>query len=153
MRWFFVPKGQEDSGQGFNPGPWETEHPWRRALVLVHIIFSTKNRSPFFAVDGSPIAGTRYLTGTTKIRAVWDDSSSRRDRRIQPRVSTLGDGTPVAPRPLRAQDREHSNMNILCIDNMAQSLALVLVHIIFLYQKSKSIFAVDGKSDRRHTLT
>jgi uncharacterized protein (TIGR02246 family) len=47
-----------------------------------------------------------HMIGTagngTKLRAVWDGSSSRRDTRIQPRGFNPGNGPPVATRPVRA---------------------------------------------------
>jgi REP element-mobilizing transposase RayT len=66
-----------------------------------------------------------------KITAVWDGSSSRRDRRTQPRVSTLGTEHPWRRAQSGRKIESVGNINVLCIDDMAQSLALVLVHIIF----------------------
>ncbi|HEY6840816.1 MAG TPA: transposase, partial [Chthoniobacterales bacterium] len=50
-------RGQEDSAQGFNPG---------NRLVLVHIIFSTKNRSPFLQSTEVRSQAHAYLAGTLR---------------------------------------------------------------------------------------
>jgi hypothetical protein len=79
-------------------------HPGLRGFV-----FSALHTAPRRACEHS--AG---LNGT-KIRSSWDGSSSRRDGRIQPRVSTPGNRAVVATRPKRAQGESDRNIHILCI--------------------------------------
>jgi hypothetical protein len=83
-------------------------------------------------------------TNGAKIRAVWDGSSSRRDRRIQPRVSTLGTDHPWRGALSGRKIESERNINLLCVTSMSQSPRPGLGPHHFLHRKSKSIFAVDG---------
>ena len=93
LGWFFVPKGQEDSAQGFNPG---NGHPWRGALKgrkiesdrNIHLLcfhnmsqslgpdlgphhFLHQKSKSIFGVDGSPIAGTRLSDRNLACFGLW----------------------------------------------------------------------------------
>jgi hypothetical protein len=88
-----------------------------------------------------------------KIGPVWDGSLSRRDKRIQPRVSTLGTG-PRDDAPCKGARCSVTITRISCvIMTWLNPSSLVLVHIIF-YTKNRSPFlqSTEVRSQAKSTI-
>src|ERR1700736_4102607 len=99
---------------------------------------------------GKNISNCPYLRATQprvewrEVKAVWDGSSSRRDKRIQPRGFNPGKGTPLTTRPVRAQDRAwQQHREIMYLEHGSIPRSGLGPHY-FLHQKLKSTFGVNG---------